>query len=169
MTGSVTGVNGTSTGVTGTLPPTTGVTGSVTSYGTGTTAGTNNSSMGKDAFLKLLVAQLRFQDPSKPADASQFLAETAQFTLVEKFEELSQLQAQVLATNDALLTTSRATSAVALVGRTVSWTGTDDTTVSGTVTGVTVVDGVPVLEVGDQKISLDQVIRVQTTQPAESA
>ena len=35
---------------------------------------------GQDAFLKLLVAQLKYQDPSKPADSTQFMAQTAQFT-----------------------------------------------------------------------------------------
>ena len=38
----------------------------------------------QDTFLKLLVAQLKYQDPSNPADSTQFLAQTAQFTQVEK-------------------------------------------------------------------------------------
>ena len=42
----------------------------------------------KDMFLKLLVAQLKYQDPTKPADTTQFLAQTAQFTVVEKLSEL---------------------------------------------------------------------------------
>src|SRR3954454_16191096 len=45
----------------------------------------------KDTFLKLLVAQLKYQDPSNPADSTQFLAQTAQFTQVEKLGDIADL------------------------------------------------------------------------------
>ena len=44
--------------------------------------------MGKDTFLKLLVAQMRYQDPSNPVDSSQMMAQTATFSQVEKLEQL---------------------------------------------------------------------------------
>src|SRR3954469_7373369 len=68
----------------------------------------------KDMFLKLLVAQMKYQDPSKPTDASQFLAQTAQFTLVEKLDNLEKSQEEMLASNHIQ-------AATALVGTTVSW------------------------------------------------
>ncbi|NLT56674.1 MAG: flagellar hook capping protein [Actinomycetales bacterium] len=138
--------------------PITQVTGSVTNYGTGTTAGTSSNQLDSEAFLKLLVAQLRFQDPSRPTDASQFLSQTAQFTLVERVEELSTL-------NDQLLATTRSASAVGLVGRTVSWTDGAGKTVEGIVSGVKVTGGQVVLEVGSQEISLDRVTRVREVRP----
>ena len=45
---------------------------------------TGNQAMGKDAFLKLLVAQIRHQDPLKPQDSTQFVAELAQFSSLEQ-------------------------------------------------------------------------------------
>jgi len=43
----------------------------------------------KDTFLKLLVAQLKYQNPMEPVDSSQFMAQTAQFTMVEKLEAMA--------------------------------------------------------------------------------
>ena len=51
--------------------------------------GTNNNAFGQDAFLKLLVSQLRFQDPSEPVDNEAFLGQMAQFTGVEQMVKLN--------------------------------------------------------------------------------
>jgi flagellar basal-body rod modification protein FlgD len=40
--------------------------------------------MGKDAFLKLLVAQMKHQDPLNPMDGQQMAAQLAQFSSVEQ-------------------------------------------------------------------------------------
>jgi flagellar basal-body rod modification protein FlgD len=85
--------------------------------------------LGKDTFLQLLVAQMRYQDPSKPVDSSQMMAQTATFTQVEKLE-------QIATQNAALLVLQEASTAGALVGRTVTYTGTDGAAVSGKVTAV---------------------------------
>jgi flagellar basal-body rod modification protein FlgD len=69
--------------------------------------------LGKDEFLRLLITQLRHQDPLNPLDQNQFLAQTAQFTSLEQLQairgRLDALQATVAG--------SRLTEAAALLGR----------------------------------------------------
>jgi flagellar hook assembly protein FlgD len=101
--------------------------------------------MGKDTFLQLLVAQMRYQDPGNPTSTTEFMSQTATFTQVEKLE-------QIATQNASLLSLQQSLSAGALVGHGISWTAEDGTTQSGTVSSVrfggdepaAVVDGVEV-------------------------
>lgn len=54
------------------------------SSGTGAT-----SALGKDEFLKLLVTQMRYQDPLSPMDNAQFTAQLAQFSSLEQLFEVN--------------------------------------------------------------------------------
>lgn len=134
-------------GVTGTIGQTT------TSTSTGTTT-IGSDSLGKDTFLKLLVAQLKYQDPSKPADASQFLSQTAQFTLVEKFDALAEA-------NTAVLNATQVQAATAMVGKQVTWTDASGKAASGVVTSVAITNGVPSLRIGELDIKLSEVTEVK--------
>jgi flagellar basal-body rod modification protein FlgD len=51
--------------------------------------------MGKDAFLKLLVAQLKNQDPLAPSDGKEMAAQLAQFTSVEQLVSMNDTLAQI--------------------------------------------------------------------------
>ena len=58
------------------------------------------SILGKDDFLKLLVTQLRNQDPLSPVDQNEFIAQTAQFTSLEELQNIRKaLEAQQMAKN----------------------------------------------------------------------
>jgi len=50
--------------------------------------GTGKKELGQDDFLRLLVAQMKHQDPSNPADNAQFLSQIAQFSMVSGIDEL---------------------------------------------------------------------------------
>ena len=69
-------------------------------------------------FLQLLVAQLRYQDPMNPADSGEFLAQSAQFTALEKMQDVADQ-------TGALLGAQMAFGASGLVGRHVTYTHAD--------------------------------------------
>ncbi|PID39981.1 MAG: hypothetical protein CR984_05590 [Proteobacteria bacterium] len=48
----------------------------------------DNSVMGKDDFLSLLVAQLQHQDPLNPSDSTEFTAQLAQFSSLEQLQNI---------------------------------------------------------------------------------
>ena len=48
------------------------------------------SSMDKDAFLQLLVAQMKYQDPLEPTSNTEYIAQYAQFSQVESLQNMSQ-------------------------------------------------------------------------------
>jgi flagellar basal-body rod modification protein FlgD len=60
---------------------------------------TQSSSIGKDTFLKLLVAQMTHQDPLNPQDQQAFLAQLAQFSTVEGVNNVQESQTRLQATN----------------------------------------------------------------------
>ena len=59
----------------------------------------------KDVFMKLMVAQLQHQDPTKPADGISFVTQLAQFTQLEQSMGMRQELEQIR----TLLTTAPAT------------------------------------------------------------
>ena len=113
---------------------------------------------GKDTFLKLLVAQLRYQDPTSPTDGAEFLAQTAQFTVVEKLEELAK-------TNAELLSAERLTTATSLIGRHVTYTNSEGTEATGVVTAPRISPLGPILQVGGDEIGLSGVSAVSANAP----
>ena len=127
----------------------------------GSVAGTVRSTganLDQDAFLKLLVAQLKYQDPSKPLDSSAFMAQTAQFTQVQKMTEMSTAMESVLALQQGL-------AASGLVGKTAQYTLTDGTTGSGTVLSASfgvASQAEPTVRIGDKDIPLSSITTVGT-------
>ena len=86
----------------------------------GTETDTNNSNtgkagsaMGQDAFLKLLITQLKNQSPLNPQDNTAFVAQLAQFSSLEGIQNLN---TTVTALSNSMQS-SQALTASALVGR----------------------------------------------------
>lgn len=142
--------------------PRTGATSSSTS-GTGTAAAQPGGDLGKDAFMSLLVASMKYQDPSNPMDGQQYMAQLAQFAQVEKLQAIEASQAE-------LSSWQRAVAGQAMLGRAITGTSAAGTTVTGTVTGVTLGTAGPQLQLADgSSMALDKVKTVTTAPGAASA
>lgn len=85
--------------------------------------------LGKDDFLKLMVAQMKNQDPMNPANDKDNIAQMAQFSSLEQITNLA------TATRD-LANRLSLTQNVGLLGHTVTYTGADGASASGTVDGL---------------------------------
>ena len=95
-----------------------------------------NEALGKDEFLKLLVTQLKYQDPMEPMDNTQFVAQLAQFSSLEQMQNMN--------TNfDLLIKTQQMTQLSSMIGKNVKlWDSATGATFEDGVVGVSVVDGV---------------------------
>jgi flagellar basal-body rod modification protein FlgD len=109
--------------------------------------------LGGDTFLKLLVAQLKYQNPMEPTDGTQFLQQTAQFTQVETLQELAKTQ-------QSLMNLTQFSLAVGLSGKSVDALGNDGQRFSGTVSSIQFTADGPQLEVGDQWVPIQNVVEV---------
>ena len=114
---------------------------------TSTTSVTNKTqSLGKDDFLKLLVTQLRYQDPMKPMDDTQFIAQMAQFSSLEQMQNMN--------------TSIETTQATAMIGKSVNWTDDAGQEQSGLVKSVAINNGQVNLTIGDQLVELTKVTTI---------
>lgn len=106
--------------------------------GAAATSDKKSSGLDKDAFLKLLVAQMSHQDPLAPTQGTEYVAQLSQFAMVEQSvaqsQKLELLSAQMggIANNEA---TSLVGKTVNVRGHGVSWDGTTATGASVTLSG----------------------------------
>lgn len=115
--------------------------------------------LGKDAFLQLMVTQMRYQDPLQPQDNSQFLAQLAQFSSLEQMSNISTSTDNQLKALSAMQSMSQLSFEHQLIGSTVTVdAGPDasgaDQTVTGPVDAIKFVDGDPQLVVNGQTYPL---------------
>jgi flagellar basal-body rod modification protein FlgD len=157
---SVGGTAGAATATAGAAGPT-----AISSAGTVSTSGgvdtlsTTGSSYGlsTDDFMKLFLAQLQNQDPTKPLDDTQMLGQLSQMTQVQTLQQVQKA-----------LAGSQLAQSSALIGKNVTGLDVNGTAVNGVVTSVTQsTDAGLVLQVGTQYIKPDAVITV--TAPAGAA
>lgn len=112
-----------------------------------TTKAAAPDALGKDTFMKLLVAQLKYQNPMSPMEGNEFLAQSAQFTMLEKLEEIARGAAEQAAISGLQTSAS-------LLGRKVTWSDGNGGEATGLVTGSRIDAGKAVLLVGASEVPL---------------
>jgi flagellar basal-body rod modification protein FlgD len=121
--------------------------------------GNGLAQLDSNAFLQLLVAQMRYQNPLAPTDASAMLAQTAQFTTVETLQAISE-------TNQALLGFQQTTMALSVVGKEVTAISLEGTPTEGRVETVRFTADGPFLYL-DNGIEIPMANVVEVAAPTE--
>ena len=126
-----------------------------------------NAVVGQEEFLKILLTQLRFQDPLKPMDNQEFIAQLAQFSSLE----FTRQQGERI---DALLTIQSASQSLTLMGRTVQVATEGGGQEVGAVTAIRFDNGNPLLTIRTAAgafltdVRLSQVSLVNNSAPTAS-
>jgi len=98
-------------------------------------------------FLKLLVAQIQYQDPMNPQSDTQMAAQMAQFTSLQQATQTTSSLGMIQANS--------------LVGSSVTVQVDPKTTATGVVTGVVMNNGSPQITVGGANYNLNQVTSIK--------
>jgi flagellar basal-body rod modification protein FlgD len=136
-------------GTPGIAPTTAPTTGAAAKTGT-----SDQTMLDPQAFLQLLVAQLKYQDPSSPVDTSAFMQQTATLSQVQTMNTMS-------ATLTALVNSQQAQSAMSLIGRDVTYTDSAGATNSGVVSAVTTGATGAMLSIGSASVPVGSVTEVR--------
>ena len=112
-----------------------------------------SATLGQNDFLKLLVAQLKYQDPMKPTDSSQFMGEMAQFSTVQGVTSMGTTMEGMSHANDV-------SQAIALIGKQIRYKALDGTIGSGTVQSTETDNGAVTLQLADGDVVLKDVVGV---------
>lgn len=114
-----------------------------------------NDDLGKEAFLQLLVTQLQNQDPLDPQDNSSYIAELAQFSALEQMTNVAtnlKDLGKIVGNIDTSVLVGQLSS---MIGKQIDWLETINEAdeegnpishtekMSGTVSGVAIIEGVP--------------------------
>ena len=119
---------------------------------TGTTFTNPSDTLGENDFLKLMMDQLQNQDPLNPSDPTQYMSELANFSSLEQ-------QTQIAQSTASAATQQASTSALGLLGHTVSYKDSSGVTQTGTVSKVDFTSSGPALTIGTASgISLGSIL-----------
>jgi flagellar basal-body rod modification protein FlgD len=127
--------------MTTTNPMTQALTGTTGTTGTGAAPRNPTSALGKDDFLKLLVGQLKHQDPLAPTDNQQWIGQMAAFSQLEQTTNMANSTEQIVGALDR-------NGVLSLIGHNVTYLDEAGAAHEGSVERVDVVKGEPTLTVG---------------------
>ncbi|MCI6584706.1 MAG: flagellar hook capping protein [Mobiluncus sp.] len=127
------------------------------------------SKLGKDDFMKLLLATLKYQDPTQPMDTAQLLEQTSTMTNMEQMIQMTEASKQAFEAQQKVQGTT-------MVGKTVVYDAIDKEgnaiTTAGKVDAVEfLAEGKILAHIGNQKVNMEDILGVAdpTEDPALTA
>ncbi len=137
-----------------------------TNQSNSSTSKTPKNELSADDFMKILAAELQYQDPTKGVDTTQYISQLAQLTSLEQLGDLNDSFSEMMLKQDLMI-------ASAWIGKEVAVYENDGSIGGGVVKGFVVTDeGIQVF-VNDSQYTLDQIAAVteqtQTQTDTESA
>jgi flagellar basal-body rod modification protein FlgD len=122
---------------------------------------TGNSSLGKDDFLKLLIAQLQNQDPMSPMEDKDFIAQMAQFSSLEQMTNMSTSLNTFLTQSQ----TSPILKGSELIGKTATWLDEEGNKKQGVISTASVKNNEVSFRINDENhtvLSLNDILEVSS-------
>ena len=113
--------------------------------------------LSQDDFLKLLVVQMKSQDPLNPKQDTEFIAQMTQFSALEQSKAMQKDIAGLRGDQELL-------QADALIGRSVTLHDGKVLLAPGVVSSVDVVDGTPKIVVNGKQYLMSQVLSISVAQ-----
>jgi flagellar basal-body rod modification protein FlgD len=115
----------------------------------------------KGAFMELLVAQLKNQDPLQPASNEEFLGQLASFSSLEQLENMNDNFMTMVLLNQSNALLGQMTEGSALIGQSVSYTDpASGESGTGVVSSVKVIEGTAFLSIGGTDVALVDVTEI---------
>src|SRR6185312_13964020 len=132
-----------------------GSTGSTAFYATAPTRAPKQT-LDSEAFMNLLVTQLKNQDPSSPMDTNQMISQTTQLAMMEQLTSMNSTSTESFALQMRI-------AASALIGQQVGYTDSAGNPVSGTASAVSFTGKTPTVTIDGVSIALDSITGVTKT------
>jgi flagellar basal-body rod modification protein FlgD len=115
-----------------------------------TTTDDERMGIGRDAFMQLLLAQMRYQDPLNPMEDRDFIAQLAQLNTLEQLEQLNESLSDFMGQQNLLR-------GAELIGKTIRGTTAQGEYVEGIVVAVRTDGAEVVVSLGDKDVPLKDV------------
>jgi len=135
---------------------TTGVSNSVTIKEAATRAETtskSSSSLTSDAFMSLLLTQMKNQNPMEPMNDTEMISQMSQLSSLQELQKVSSSMTSMEYLSQML-------SASDMIGKTVTYKNSDGETVSGAVSSISLEDSEVYVTVGEETVAMDSLLTV---------
>ncbi|NLB87945.1 MAG: hypothetical protein GX790_01770 [Syntrophomonadaceae bacterium] len=134
---------------------------------------TNNQGiMGKDDFLKILITELKYQDPLNPLDSKDSIAQMATFSSLEQMQNLNKsFESMGNVITNQLMPSIMLQQASNMIGKEVAYlnpeltedTPEDEVVLIGQVSSIAMIDGKPFYVIGKHKVELSDILEIGPT------